>query len=83
LFKKEIALYSEIQMEHKGEAFDCSTWWYTQSQTRLKCFTFLRDSVLSPANIQTSVNFYQHPSVFYTSTTLENADEDCKERGKE
>jgi hypothetical protein len=59
LFKKETAHYSEIQMEHKGEAFDCSTWWYTQSPTRLKCFALLRDTVLSPANMQTWVNFYQ------------------------
>jgi len=70
-------------VEHKGEAFDCSTWWYTLSPTRLKCFTLVRDTVPSPANTQTSVNFYQHPSVFCTSRILENADEDCKERRNE
>jgi len=50
-----------------------------------KCFTLVRDTVLSLANtcMLASVNFYQHPSLLYTSTTLENADEDCKERRNE
>jgi len=72
-------------MEQKSEAFDCSAWWYTRLPIRLRCFTLVRDTVLSPANMcmLASVHFYQHPSVLYTSTTLENADEDCKERKNE